>query len=91
MSGNEKAIETKRTDAQFLIDEFDISVPKAAELVADDAVSAEAVFEDVVHQPAPDALAGVPVPNAPAKDFIADVDEEPLKPVLHTPNLRRGA
>ena len=80
-------------DAAFLSTQFAMSPKQAAKLVSDRSAPAETshqverVARGVISE-ATDPLKGVPTPREPAQDLTTDVDEERLKPVLHTPNGR---
>lgn len=82
------------TDAQFLVDEFRISEPRAASLVAQGRGArreSEKIENGLRQVPQEgDPLASVPTPDEPANDLVKDNDEQRLKPVLHTPNNRVG-
>ena len=88
MTGTEKS----ERDAAFLAQEFDMPATDAAALVSgkprdDDQTQALA---DTVRE-ARDPLEGTPTPEPSPEQFIADSDEDALKPVLSRRNDRLGA
>lgn len=78
-------------DVEFLVEEFDVTVDGAADLVARDGQDRDAL-EDAAraHQATRDPLAGQPTPQEPEHDLTEDSDEERLMPVLHRRNDRSG-
>lgn len=78
-------------DVEFLVEEFDVTVDGAADLVARDGQDRDAL-EDAAraHQAIKDPLAGQPTPQEPENDLTEDSDEERLMPVLHRRNDRSG-
>lgn len=79
-------------EAEFLVEEFDLTEREASELLTEDdnaATKAQAAVLKKRGQRAP--LEDAPVPETPDSDFTADSDEERLKPVVGTRNDRRGA
>lgn len=75
---------SKTDDAVFLADEFGINEAAAAELVTPGEDSADIAAEARERRDEADRLAGVPTPEEPEQDLVADQDEVRLKPVLHT-------
>ena len=85
---------SKVDDAAFLADQFDIPVANAAELVASSSYEQSAAeIQEATNRRLrdEDALEGVPTPQEPAHEQVADSDEVRLKPVLHGRNERNGA
>jgi hypothetical protein len=77
----------KQENVDFLVDRFGIASPKAADLIADNETESKSLSSNAnARQHRKDELDDVPVPEAPESDFIADSDEEQLKPVLHNRN-----
>ncbi|HEV7274920.1 MAG TPA: hypothetical protein VGN80_01400 [Devosiaceae bacterium] len=79
-------------EAEFLVEEFDLTEREASELVTEGdsaATEAQAAVQKKRKQRAP--LGNAPVPEAPDSDFTADSDEDRLKPVVRTRNDRTGA
>jgi hypothetical protein len=78
-------------DVDFLVEEFDMNIPEASDLVARDDTEAEALEQaERRRQGSKDPLDQVPTPKEPASDLTADVDEERLTPVIHERNERSG-
>jgi hypothetical protein len=75
---------SRTDDAVFLAEAFDINEAAAAELVAPGEDSADIAAEAREQRDEADRLAGVPTPEEPEQDLVADQDEVRLKPVLHT-------
>jgi hypothetical protein len=83
---------TKAEDAEFLVENFDIPIPTAADLVAGpeiDVIDVELATRKL--EASHDPLKGVPVPKEPTSDLVSDNDEVRLKPVIRKKNKRRGA
>ena len=77
-------------DADFLIEEFDVSDTDAGKLVARDGVSPDEVTAAARKERADrDDLQGVPTPE-PGPDHVADSDEVARKPVVRSRNARTG-
>lgn len=75
----------------FLTEQFDIPAIRAAELIAGQTDKAQDLAAAELHrQRAEDSLADVPTPRPAKDDFVADADEDRLKPVLHEENRRIG-
>jgi hypothetical protein len=79
-------------EAEFLVEEFELTEREASELVSDgdgEAGETRAAVQKkrADHKPLQDA----PVPEAPETDLTADSDEERLKPVVRRRNDRTGA
>lgn len=74
-------------DAKFLVDEFEIKVSDAAELVSDEPATADDIEQGLRQAiEKDDPLEGVPIPKSDPHEFRADSDETALKPVLHRNN-----
>ncbi|GGA60382.1 hypothetical protein [Pelagibacterium lentulum] len=59
---------SKERDANFIVDEFDVPVPEAADLIARDPQEADELQEQAFeHQKQQDPLEGVPTPESPAR------------------------
>lgn len=76
-------------DVQFLSEEFGVPPFKAARLVAGRSELAEDLVDsEFKRQNEADPLADVPTPKPSAHDFVADADEDQLKPVTRQHNSR---
>lgn len=76
-------------DVEFLTEEFGIPPFKAARLVAGPGSAAEELVNtEFKRQQEADPLADVPTPEQPKHEFVADADEDQLKPVTRHQNLR---
>jgi hypothetical protein len=76
-------------DVQFLAQEFGIPPFKAAHLVTRRPDLAEELVEhEWKRQHEADPLADVPTPEPSRHEFVADADEDQLKPVTRQNNLR---
>jgi len=79
-------------EVMFLTEYFDIPAIRAAELVTgDERAAMELAAAELHRQREADPLADKPVPEASKQDFVADADEDLLKPVLGRQNQRIGA
>lgn len=75
-------------DVQFLTEQFGIPPFKAARLVGGSGELAERLVDNEYRrQHQLDPLAGVPTPKPSAHDFVADADEDQLKPVTRHNNV----
>lgn len=84
-------IPPKERDVQFLTEEFGIPAFKAARLVTGSSDVAEDLLDaELRRQHEVDPLAGVPTPEPPKNEYIADADEDQLKPIVGEHNLRGG-
>lgn len=78
-------------EAEFLVEEFDLTEREASELVTEEDAAAartRAAVQRKRSQRAP--LADAPLPEVPDSDFTPDSDEERLKPVVRKRNDRSG-
>jgi hypothetical protein len=76
-------------DVQFLTEEFGIPPFKAARLVAGKSELAEDLVDsEFQRQHDVDPLADVPTPKPSEHEFVADADEDQLKPVTRHNDLR---
>lgn len=79
-------------EAEFLVEEFELTEREASELVTADEGQAQETQSAVLRKRASnEALEDAPVPEAPVSDFTPDNDEERLKPVVRARNDRTGA
>jgi hypothetical protein len=84
-------ISEQAVDADFLVEQFGVPTPKAADLVArDGADPADVELAARRIERTRDPLAGVPIPKEPQSELTPDTDEVRLKPVVRK-NDRRGA
>ena len=78
-------------DADFLVENFGVPTPAAADLVAREGVDPKDVELATRRlNDARDPLAGVPIPEEPTDELTRDNDEVRLKPIVRK-NDRRGA
>lgn len=78
-------------EAEFLVEEFELTEREASELVTDGESEAGDAQAAVLKKRANrEVLPDAPVPEAPKSDLTADSDEERLKPVVRTRNDRTG-
>lgn len=81
--GEGRGLEQKAEDADFLVEEFDLPVHTASEMVAGDEADADAVqeaaWEKRKHH---DPLEGVPVPRSPRQAFPSRSDDMMQKNVV---------
>lgn len=76
-------------DVHFLTEEFGIPPFKAAHLVTRRTDLAEQLTENEwKRQHDADPLADLPTPKPPQHDYVADADEDQLKPITDHNNLR---
>jgi hypothetical protein len=78
-------------EAEFLVEEFELTEREASELVTDgDGEAGETQAAVLKKRASREALQDAPVPEAPKSDLTADSDEERLKPVVRSRNDRTG-
>lgn len=77
------------SDVAFLTEEFGIPPFKAAHLVAGPGEQADRLVDlEFQRQHDDDPLADVPTPQPSKHEFVADADEDQLKPVTRHHNMR---
>jgi hypothetical protein len=93
MQGNPKQKSDRPVnEAEFLVEEFELTEREASELVTGDDRTADETTSGVQKKRAArEPLEDAPTPEAPESDLTPDSDEVRLKPVVRRANDRTGA